>query len=106
MAGMLLTRLDARDRALFARYSVRERSSRPARLVWTALTHLGGVSCSVAVAIVPITVSGPVGLAARRAFVTLVVSHLIVQLVKRAVGRPRCRSRSCTRWHFRPSPSC
>jgi undecaprenyl-diphosphatase len=89
MAGMLLTRLDARDRALFARYSVRERSSRPVRLFWTTLTHLGGVTCSVAAAIVPLTASGSLGLAARHALETLVVSHLIVQLVKRTVGRPR-----------------
>jgi undecaprenyl-diphosphatase len=89
MASMLLTRLDARDRALFARYSAGKRASRPARFFWTALTHLGGVSCSVAAATVPLTASGPLGLAARRALVTLVVSHLIVQLVKRTIGRPR-----------------
>jgi undecaprenyl-diphosphatase len=89
MASMLLTRLDARDRALFARYSAGQRASRSARLFWTALTHLGGVSCSVAAATVPLTAKGPLGLAARHALVTLVVSHLIVQLMKRTTGRPR-----------------
>lgn len=89
MASMLLTRLDARDRALFVRFSVRDRWPRHARVFWTTLTHLGGVSCSVAAAIAPLTASGPLGLAARHALQTLVVSHLIVQLVKRTVGRPR-----------------
>jgi undecaprenyl-diphosphatase len=89
MTSMLLTRLDARDRALFARYSVRERSSPGTRIFWTVLTHLGGVACSLAAAIVPLRASGTLGLAARHALETLVVSHLIVQLVKRVVGRPR-----------------
>jgi undecaprenyl-diphosphatase len=89
MASMLLTRLDARDRALFVRYSLHDRWSRPARVCWTTLTHLGGVSCSVAAAIVPLSAGGALGLAARHALTTLVVSHLIVQLVKRTVGRPR-----------------
>jgi Membrane-associated phospholipid phosphatase len=89
MASMLLTRLDARDRALFVRYSVHDRWSRRARVLWTTLTHLGGVSCSVAAAIAPLTAGGTLGLAARHALTTLVVSHLIVQLVKRTVGRPR-----------------
>jgi undecaprenyl-diphosphatase len=89
MASMLLMRLDARDRALFARYAAGERASRRARLFWTALTHLGGVSCSVAGAVVPLAASGPLGVAARHALETLVLSHLIVQLVKRTVGRSR-----------------
>ena len=89
IGSMFLARLDARDRALFARLSVREHRSRGARRFWTALTHLGGVSFSVAAAVAPLTMRGDVGLAARHAFATLIVSHLVVQLVKRTVGRPR-----------------
>ena len=89
MASLLLTRLDARDRELFIRWSMSGEQRRRARRFWTALTHLGGVSCSVAAAALPLGAAGPLGVAAQRASVTLVISHLIVQLVKRTVGRPR-----------------
>ncbi|MDB4878070.1 MAG: putative rane protein [Gemmatimonadetes bacterium] len=89
MAHVILARLDARDRALFQRWSVRERASRTTRVFWTVLTHLGGVSCSVAAATLPLLSHGALGAAARQALATLIVSHLVVQLVKRTVGRPR-----------------
>jgi undecaprenyl-diphosphatase len=89
MAGMLLRRLDARDRELFVRWSIFESASRRARIFWTILTHLGGVGFSIACAVLPLGVDGPLGLAARHALVTLIVSHIVVQLVKRTVGRPR-----------------
>jgi undecaprenyl-diphosphatase len=90
-ASALFARLDARDRALFTRLSVFETASRGAR-VWTAVTHLGGVISSVTIAGFPFVTRGalmPLMPEARRAMATLVVSHLIVQLVKRTVGRPR-----------------
>ncbi len=89
MVGMLLTRLDARDRALFTRWTVLERASRKVRIFCTILTHLGGVSCSVAAAALPLSMHGSLHIAARQALATLVLSHLIVQFVKRTVGRPR-----------------
>lgn len=91
----VLTRLDERDRALFLRWSIVDRSSLP-RAFWVALTHLGGVSCSIAAAVIPIGIGGAVGIAAQRALVVLALSHLIVQLVKRTVGRPRpSRATTC-----------
>jgi undecaprenyl-diphosphatase len=91
----VLARLDERDRALFLRWSIVEGSSLP-RLFWTALTHLGGVSCSVAAALLPIRAGGAVGVAAERALAVLVISHVIVQMIKRTVGRPRpSRATSC-----------
>jgi undecaprenyl-diphosphatase len=93
--NMLLARLDARDRALFLRWSLVDHS-RLARRFWVALTHLGGVACSIAAAALPIKAGGAVGIAAQHALATLVGSHLIVQLVKRTVGRPRpSRSVDC-----------
>ena len=56
----VLTRLDERDRALFVRWSIVDALA-PARAFWIALTHLGGVSCSVAAALTPIGIDGPVG---------------------------------------------
>lgn len=91
----VLARLDARDRALFLRWSIADHS-RMVRRFWVAVTHLGGVSCSVAAALVPVRVGGAVGLAAQHALATLIISHLIVQFVKRTVGRPRpSRSTDC-----------
>lgn len=91
----VLARLDARDRALFMRWSVVDRSGSP-RAFWFALTRLGGVWCSVAAALLPIPLGGAVGLAAQHALSVLAISHVIVQLVKRTVGRPRpSRTMSC-----------
>jgi undecaprenyl-diphosphatase len=89
MVNTLLTALEARDRALFVRWSLFERASRPARLFWTALTYLGGVTCSLVAAALPLAAGGPISIAARQALVALVASHLAVQLVKRTVGRAR-----------------
>lgn len=89
MASALLARLDARDSALFTRLSVFETASRGARVFWTAVTHLGGVVSSLTAAAFPLFTRGPLVPEARRALATLVISHLIVQLVKRTVGRPR-----------------
>jgi undecaprenyl-diphosphatase len=91
----VLARLDERDRALFLRWSIVEQSSLP-RAFWVALTHLGGVSCSAAAALIPIRAGGAVGIAAQHALAVLVISHLIVQMIKRTVGRPRpSRVTSC-----------
>lgn len=89
MSAALLNRLEARDRALFSRCALEASASRAFRLVWTTLTHLGGVSCSIAAAAIPAFGRGSTALAGRHALWTLVLSHVVVQLVKRTVGRPR-----------------
>jgi undecaprenyl-diphosphatase len=89
----VLTRLDARDRALFAR-CILASSSRRARRYWLAVTHLGGVVFSIAAAVIPLLVAhGALATAARHATVALVASHVAVQIVKRTVGRPRPSAR-------------
>lgn len=86
----LITHLDARDRALYSRWCIGPAAPRRARLAWTALTHLGGATCSVLAALLPLLLAaGALRAAALRALVTLVLSHLVVQAVKRTVGRPR-----------------
>lgn len=90
MWGTLLASLDARDRALFARWVIDPAGTPGARRWWAALTHAGGTTCSVAAAALPWAWgTGAVAAAAREAAVVLAVSHLLVQLVKRTVGRPR-----------------
>lgn len=101
--GTLLSRLDARDRALFLRCAFVASSSRTARALWTMLTHLGGATATVAGAVVPLLAGGPLVTAARQALATLVVSHVLVQIVKRTVGRPRpSRQLSCSRFVAEP----
>jgi undecaprenyl-diphosphatase len=85
----LLARIDARDRALFLRCTFATTSSRVSRLFWTVLTHLGGATCSIAAALIPLLIGGPLVPAARQALATLALSHVLVQMVKRTVGRPR-----------------
>jgi len=80
-----LHRLDARDRALFIRWA----SDGRRRRAWTALTHAGGATCTLLASSVPFALHGALRDAARLALTTLLLSHLVVQLIKRTVGRPR-----------------
>lgn len=88
MGTSLLSRLDARDRALFDRFTI-DRST-ASRRAWVVVTHLGGLWCSVAAAVLPLFLA-TAGLraAAFRAFLGLACSHLIVQVLKRNVLRER-----------------
>jgi undecaprenyl-diphosphatase len=85
--GSLLTRLDARDRALLARWTIGRTTA--GRGAWIALTHLGSAWCTIAAATVPLLAGGALRLAAVRALVGLTVSHGLVQLLKRNVVRER-----------------
>ncbi|MCU0620931.1 MAG: phosphatase PAP2 family protein [Gemmatimonadales bacterium] len=89
MAGTLFSRLDAHDRALFERWALGHDGPLARRHAWRVITHIGGTVCSVLAATVPMSFGGAIGGAARQAFWTLLLSHLVVQLVKRTVGRPR-----------------
>jgi undecaprenyl-diphosphatase len=83
----MLARLDAHDRALFERWVLLPDAR--SRRVWRAATRAGGTVVSLTAATLPMLAGDQVARAARGALVTLVVSHLIVQLVKRTVGRAR-----------------
>lgn len=90
MQTTLLAQLDARDRAIFERCVDHARSRRMWVVAWTILTHLGGTACSIAAAVLPLLLGvGVLADAASHALATLVISHLVVQLVKRTVSRPR-----------------
>lgn len=93
MTGAILRRLDAGDRALFTQCAIAGAASARGRRAWTALTLLGGAAFAITAAALPLLIEGRVHAAARHAVLTLVLSHLAVQLVKRTVGRPRP---SCT----------
>lgn len=88
MTGTLFLRLDARDRVLLTRWAIGHSASRAARAFWLTVTHLGGAFCAITLAVLPLLVDA-LERAALHATVTLVVSHLLVQFVKRTVSRPR-----------------
>jgi undecaprenyl-diphosphatase len=58
---------------------------------WTLLTHCGGAVSTVAAVVLPLalTSAGELHDAARLALMTLVISHIAVQVVKRRVNRRR-----------------
>jgi undecaprenyl-diphosphatase len=85
----LLTRLDARDRALFTRWVCDTGTAARTRHAWRALTHMGGASTTIAFSTLPIATHGMLRAAALHALAILVISHLVVQVIKRSVGRPR-----------------
>lgn len=85
----LLTRLDARDRALFTRWVIAEHGTPRARQLWCALTHLGGASATISLCTIPLLLGGTIARAALQGLTILLLSHLAVQIVKRSVGRPR-----------------
>jgi len=87
MVSALLTQLDARDRALFVRWAMPRRAGR--HRAWFVITHVGGLWCSVAAAGLPLLIGGVVQGAGIHAAVGLVISHGIVQLIKRNVLRER-----------------
>lgn len=86
----LLLALAHRDRALLVRCVDHSRTRRWWRMAWRVLTHLGGTVFSIGAAAVPLLLAaGPLHHAARHALLTLVISHIAVQTVKRTVSRPR-----------------
>jgi undecaprenyl-diphosphatase len=88
MGSTLLSRLDARDRALFDRWMITR--STAGRHAWVAVTHLGGVWCSVLAAALPLlATSAGVRAAAVRALLGLILSHGVVQVLKRNILRER-----------------
>ena len=84
-----LIRLDARDRALFARLALTSSTAGSRRRFWASLTHLGGARASIGLAFMQSVVPGGSLQFAWRTSCLLGLSHLVVQLIKRSVGRPR-----------------
>ncbi len=90
MRTMLFDRLEDRDRALYLRWALAESASDASRFFWTVLTHLGGVTASIVLALIPLVLAhGQLKVAAVQAAWALTISHLIVQVIKRSVERTR-----------------
>jgi undecaprenyl-diphosphatase len=89
MDTAILARLGAHDRALMLRCVIAPSASRYSRLGWTIVTHLGGTGPSLLAAGLPLLACCALHHAARLAVMTVILSHLVVQVVKRTVGRRR-----------------
>jgi len=105
MTAPLLMRLSAHDRALRTRCAISPAAPRASLIAWTAVTHLGGTGPSLLAASLPLVACCALHQASRLALATLVVSHLIVQVVKRTVvrGRP-AKVERCV--HLVREPDC
>lgn len=89
MSARILHRAAARDEALLVRWQLSPEASDLKRLAWSILTHSGGATMTLLLSLGPLWVETPLRDGARRSAVILVVSHLLVQLLKRTVSRPR-----------------
>jgi len=89
METSILIRLGAHDKALMNRCAMAPTASKKSRALWTAITHLGGTGTSVLGAGLPWFACCALHEASGLAMATLIFSHLVVQLMKRTVGRGR-----------------
>lgn len=71
------------------RWVIPPTAPRRSQWAWTAVTQLGGTGPSIAAAAVPWYQCCALHQASRFALVTLVLSHLLVQVIKRTVVRTR-----------------
>lgn len=90
MRAPLITRLDARDRALFLRWVIGEHTPRRVTRAWTLLTHVGGARVSILAVLLPMLFApAAFQMVAIKAAWALTLSHLVVQVIKRGVLRER-----------------
>jgi undecaprenyl-diphosphatase len=88
----LITRLDESDRALYLRWVIDASVPMRETRAWTLLTHLGGLWMSVAAVLVPALAEASTPFlrwVAVQAGLSLLLSHLVVQAIKRCVLRQR-----------------
>ena len=86
----LLLRLNATDRAMFARFALTEEAPRATMRAWVAVTHLGGATAVIFAVLMPLLFSkGHTHQAAVLAAWSLLISHLVVQVIKRNAVRSR-----------------
>lgn len=95
-----ITRLDARDRALFLRWVISDRTPQRAARAWRVLTHVGGARATILAVLLPMLFApAALQLVAIKAAWALTLSHLVVQVIKRNVLRERPTVRVVERSH-------
>lgn len=88
-----LHHLDARDRALFIRWALSPSASPRPRRFWMLITHAGGARGAIGTCLAALTLPMVSVALVWRTLLLLGCSHLVVQVVKRTVGRPRPSAR-------------
>ncbi len=86
-----LQRLDASDRAIFARLALTPSCATARRVFWSSITHLGGATSSIGLTLLAWLHPAVRWSVCWRTLLLLGWSHLAVQVIKRTVGRPRPR---------------
>lgn len=90
MRAPILLRLDASDRELFTRLALSDGAPLSSARLWIAVTHLGGATSAILSVVLPLLFAdGAVRQAAALGARSLLLSHLVVQIVKRRAVRPR-----------------
>lgn len=90
MRAPLLLRLDAGDRALYARLALNDTAPLSSTRLWIGVTHLGGATSAILAVVLPLLLATEaLRQAAELGAWSLLVSHLAVQVVKRHAVRPR-----------------
>jgi undecaprenyl-diphosphatase len=83
-------RLDAHDRMIMLRCAMPSSAPRASRAAWIGITHLGGTGVSLLAAGLPVLLACcQLHDASRVALAALALSHILVQIAKRTVGRRR-----------------
>jgi undecaprenyl-diphosphatase len=85
----ILQRLDARDRALFARWVLQPTIRAGAKRFWVAVTHLGSAWCTISLALAPLFGVMPFAEAGSLPLIALLASHAVIQAIKRTTARRR-----------------
>jgi len=85
----MIGRFSTHDRALMNRCAMAPSASRLSRTAWTAVTHLGGAEATIVAAGLPWFACCTLHQAGTLALTTLIISHLLVQVVKRIIVRGR-----------------
>lgn len=90
-----LARLDAHDRAILAALVAEPRTGVACRL-WRLVTHLGGATATTLLCLAPLVLGGAAWRVGLATATIVLLSHALVQLVRRSVGRPRPELRAGT----------
>ncbi|NOT09349.1 MAG: phosphatase PAP2 family protein [Gemmatimonadales bacterium] len=85
----LVDRLDARDREWLLHLSLSAGAGAWRRRAWVAITHTGGTIAMIGSVVVPLLLEPWPRAISWRAGFALLVSHIIIQAVKRIVHRER-----------------
>jgi undecaprenyl-diphosphatase len=92
LATRMFQRLDSHDRGLLGRWALGAEVGRLHRGSWIAITHSGGAVATIAAVALPLVAAPWPRIISVFAAISLAVSHLMVQAIKRSVlrERPRC----------------